>query len=82
MTLHPFRIAVPVALLAAIAFLAWHLHAQQGGRDLSFSLLAGAAFGIVGERKLFSHSMPDIIPPAAAAVASAIDERGAVTDLL
>ena len=38
----------------------------------------GAAFGIVGERKLFSHSMPDIIPPAAAAVASAIDERGAV----
>ncbi|THF67464.1 EAL domain-containing protein [Pseudothauera nasutitermitis] len=27
---------------------------------------AGAAFGIVGERKLLSHAMPDIIPPAVA----------------
>lgn len=53
MTSTPFRIAVPVALLAAIALWAWHLHGQQGGRDLSFSLLAGAAFGIALQRGRF-----------------------------
>lgn len=47
------RAVAPVALLAAIALSAWFLHVQPGGRDLSFSLLAGAAFGIVLQRGRF-----------------------------
>src|SRR5690554_3313724 len=47
------RIAVPIALLVAIGVWSWFLHAQTGGRDLSFSLLAGAAFGIVLQRGRF-----------------------------
>lgn len=47
------RIAFPVVLLTAIGFSAWTLHAQPEGRALSFSLLAGAAFGIVLQRSRF-----------------------------
>lgn len=44
---------ISVALLAAIAIAAWQMHGQAGGRDLAFSLLAGAAFGIVLQRGRF-----------------------------
>ncbi|THF58066.1 putative bifunctional diguanylate cyclase/phosphodiesterase [Pseudothauera rhizosphaerae] len=37
---------------------------------------AGAAFGIVGERKLLSEAMPDIIPPAVADPLPAAADRG------
>ncbi|MCK9550064.1 YeeE/YedE family protein [Aquamicrobium sp.] len=47
------RTLAPVVLLSGIAVLAWYLHGQPGGRDLSFSLLAGAAFGIVLQRGRF-----------------------------
>ena len=50
----PFsRTALPVALLAGLAVWAWFLQGQSGGRDLAFSLLAGAAFGIVLQRGRF-----------------------------
>ncbi len=47
------RVLFPVLLLLAIAVAAWLLHAQPQGRALSFSLLAGAAFGIVLQRSRF-----------------------------
>lgn len=53
MTLPLPRVALPAALLAAIAVWAWFLHGQPNGRDLSFSLLAGAAFGVVLQRGRF-----------------------------
>lgn len=53
MFINPSRILAPVALLSAIALWAWFLHVQPGGRNLSFSLLAGAAFGIVLQRGRF-----------------------------
>lgn len=53
MTLPFRRVALPVALLATIAIWAWSLHGQTNGRDLSFSLLAGAAFGVVLQRGRF-----------------------------
>src|SRR5690606_749948 len=40
---------------------------------------AGAAFGIVGERKLFSESMPDIIPPAMAGALPSSARPGGLT---
>ncbi|WP_404814384.1 YeeE/YedE family protein [Achromobacter xylosoxidans] len=46
--------AAAVALLTAIGVAAWWLASQpEGGRDLSLSLLLGAAFGIVLQRSRF-----------------------------
>lgn len=53
MPVHFTRVAVPITLLVAIGVWSWFLHMQTGGRDLSFSLLAGAAFGIVLQRGRF-----------------------------
>lgn len=53
MPVHFTRVAVPITLLVAIGVWSWFLHTQTGGRDLSFSLLAGAAFGIVLQRGRF-----------------------------
>lgn len=53
MSLPLSRTALPAALLVAIAVWAWFLQGQSGGRDLAFSLLAGAAFGIVLQRGRF-----------------------------
>jgi len=53
MTMPLYRTAVPIALLAALAVWAWFLQGQSGGRDLAFSLLTGAAFGIVLQRGRF-----------------------------
>lgn len=53
MALTVSRTALPVLILMGTGLAAWYLHAQQGGRDLSFSLLAGAAFGIVLQRGRF-----------------------------
>lgn len=47
------RVALPLALLVGLAVWAWFLHGQSGGRDLAFSLLAGAAFGVVLQRGRF-----------------------------
>jgi len=47
------RAALPAAVLVAVAAWAGFLHVQPGGRDLSFSLLAGAAFGTVLQRGRF-----------------------------
>lgn len=47
------RVFFPIAILVAIAVWAWFLYPQSGGRDLSFSLLAGAAFGFVLQRSRF-----------------------------
>jgi uncharacterized protein len=47
------RILLPLGILALIAFGAWQLNATPQGRALSFSLLAGAAFGIVLQRSRF-----------------------------
>ncbi len=47
------RVFLPILLLAAIALAAWVVHGQPEGRALSFSLLAGAAFGIVLQRSRF-----------------------------
>ncbi|MBC9071500.1 EAL domain-containing protein [Thauera sp. CAU 1555] len=68
--------------------------AQQGSREFGQVILgacldeafvdkvaaqAGAAFGIVGERKLFSDAMPDIIPPAMAEPLASPAQRGGLT---
>src|SRR5690606_10986562 len=53
MSLPLSRTALPAALLVVIAAWAWLLQGQSGGRDLAFSLLAGAAFGIVLQRGRF-----------------------------
>jgi uncharacterized membrane protein YedE/YeeE len=53
MSLPLSRTALPAALLIVIAAWAWLLQGQSGGRDLAFSLLAGAAFGIVLQRGRF-----------------------------
>ena len=47
------RVAAPLALLGAVAAAAWGLSMRPGERDLSFSLLAGAAFGLVLQRGRF-----------------------------
>lgn len=47
------RIAAALAVLAALALLAWRLPSQSGGAALAFSLLVGAAFGIVLQRARF-----------------------------
>lgn len=47
------RVALPVAVLGAIALFAWFVHGPGGGRDLSFSILGGAAFGVVLQRSRF-----------------------------
>ncbi|KAA0969341.1 YeeE/YedE family protein [Aureimonas fodinaquatilis] len=47
------RVLLPVGIVVAIALVAWLVHARPGGRDLSFSLLAGAAFGLVLQRARF-----------------------------
>ncbi|MEJ8309220.1 YeeE/YedE family protein [Agrobacterium larrymoorei] len=50
-----FRIApfISVALLVLIGIWGWFLSLETGGRALAFSLLAGAAFGIVLQRGRF-----------------------------
>ena len=49
----PIRAAFAVATLAALALLAWWLPSQPGGTALAFSVLVGAAFGIVLQRARF-----------------------------
>lgn len=47
------RIAIALAVLAAIGLSAWQLSADPAARALVFSLLSGAAFGIVLQRSRF-----------------------------
>lgn len=47
------RVLAPIGILCAIGVASWVLYAQSDGRQLSFSLLAGAAFGIVLQRSRF-----------------------------
>lgn len=50
----PARLAVSAAIIAALAIWAWWLYGgDAAARGLSFSLLAGAAFGIVLQRGRF-----------------------------
>jgi uncharacterized membrane protein YedE/YeeE len=53
MTATPVRVVLPVAILAGLALWAWFLSGDPTARNLVFSLIAGAAFGVVLQRSRF-----------------------------